>query len=205
MREAMSKVIAQRSDYKRAIAHVVIPSRIQSLPPIYHRAYEFLHTSSDAEALSKHFNINKVAAGNMINTLRNTLGRLPIPITEKHLQPPLAVAGFHEAAFQSLRIGRKTKISFHRTLRIPEDGKDYPLPASLGTLPIHRVEDFAATVPEDSKGADSLFRFFNVRRCSFSLRDNIRARRFRKSVWGELTPLLASPTPIVSQITNRTM
>ena len=49
--------------------------------------------------------------------------------------------------FDEIMVGRFTRISFHRTLRIPEDGRDYPLPAGLGRFPIHRVEDFSKTVP----------------------------------------------------------
>jgi hypothetical protein len=48
----------------------------------------------------------------------------------------------------ALHIGRHARISFHRTLRIPEDGRDYPLPAGFGRLPIVRVEDYADRVPE---------------------------------------------------------
>ncbi|MCX6982874.1 MAG: hypothetical protein NTV08_19295 [Verrucomicrobia bacterium] len=44
-------------------------------------------------------------------------------------------------------IGRNTRISFNRTLRVPEDGKEYPLPAGFGRLPILRVEDYADRVP----------------------------------------------------------
>lgn len=47
-----------------------------------------------------------------------------------------------------LLIGRHTVISFNRTLRIPEDGKRYNLPAGFGRLPILRVEDVAERVPE---------------------------------------------------------
>lgn len=47
-----------------------------------------------------------------------------------------------------IRVGRHTKISFVRTLRIPEDGKTYPLPAGFGRLPLYRVEDYAGKVPE---------------------------------------------------------
>jgi hypothetical protein len=50
--------------------------------------------------------------------------------------------------FDEIIIGRHAKISFNRTLRIPEDGKTYPLPAGMGRLPIHRVEDYADKVPE---------------------------------------------------------
>jgi tetratricopeptide (TPR) repeat protein len=47
----------------------------------------------------------------------------------------------------AIRFGRHFEITFNRTLRIPEDGKDYPLPAGFGCLPICRVEDYAERVP----------------------------------------------------------
>jgi tetratricopeptide (TPR) repeat protein len=49
--------------------------------------------------------------------------------------------------FDEIRVGRHAKIAFNRTLRVPEDGKSYPLPAGMGRLPIHRVEDYAENVP----------------------------------------------------------
>jgi hypothetical protein len=39
-------------------------------------------------------------------------------------------------------------ITFHRTLRIPDDGSRYPLPPSLGHFPIRRVADYADRVPD---------------------------------------------------------
>lgn len=50
--------------------------------------------------------------------------------------------------FTEIAVGRFARISFNRTLRIPEDGRNYPLPAGLGRLPIHRVEEYADKVPE---------------------------------------------------------
>jgi hypothetical protein len=47
-----------------------------------------------------------------------------------------------------IRIGRHFAVSFQRTLRIPDDGRSYPLPPSLGRFPIRRVEDYAARVPD---------------------------------------------------------
>jgi hypothetical protein len=41
-----------------------------------------------------------------------------------------------------------TEIQFQRTLRIPDDGKHYPLPPGLGALPLRHLEDFAQRVPE---------------------------------------------------------
>jgi len=38
-------------------------------------------------------------------------------------------------------------INFQRTLRIPDDGKTYPLPPGLGAFPLRHVDDFASTVP----------------------------------------------------------
>jgi hypothetical protein len=36
---------------------------------------------------------------------------------------------------------------FHRTLRVPDDGRDYPLPPSLGAFAVHWVEDYRDRVP----------------------------------------------------------
>jgi hypothetical protein len=48
----------------------------------------------------------------------------------------------------ALRIGHNLRVTFHRTLRIPDDGKRYPLPPSLGAFPLHRIEDFRSAVPD---------------------------------------------------------
>lgn len=39
-------------------------------------------------------------------------------------------------------------LSFQRTVRIPDDGRRYPLPPGLGRFPVYRVCDFADRVPE---------------------------------------------------------
>lgn len=36
----------------------------------------------------------------------------------------------------------RASISLQRTLRIPDDGNDYPLPPGLGRFPLHHVDDF---------------------------------------------------------------
>ena len=38
-------------------------------------------------------------------------------------------------------------VGFQRTLRIPDDGKDYPLPAGLGFFDIRHLDDFADKLP----------------------------------------------------------
>lgn len=41
------------------------------------------------------------------------------------------------------------RIDFQRTLRIPDDGTDYPLPPGLGRFPLRHVDDFARALPEN--------------------------------------------------------
>ena len=40
------------------------------------------------------------------------------------------------------------RVEFERTLRIPDDGRDYPLPPGLGEFPLRHVDDFHERVPE---------------------------------------------------------
>lgn len=42
----------------------------------------------------------------------------------------------------------RCRISFERTLRIPDDNRDYPLPPGLGHFPIEHVDDFAERLPK---------------------------------------------------------
>jgi len=41
----------------------------------------------------------------------------------------------------------EARISFQRTLRIPDDGRDYPLPPGMGEFPLHHVEDHLDKLP----------------------------------------------------------
>ena len=47
-----------------------------------------------------------------------------------------------------VRVGGSFGVSFQRTLRIPDDGKEYPLPPGLGEFPVFRVEDYRDRVPQ---------------------------------------------------------
>jgi hypothetical protein len=58
---------------------------------------------------------------------------------------------------KKVRIGERFSVSFQRTLRIPDDGKAYPLPPSLGTFPVHRAEDFPKAAPAEWKKTNDLF------------------------------------------------
>jgi hypothetical protein len=50
--------------------------------------------------------------------------------------------------FRDVHPRAEMSIDFQRTLRIPDDGKDYPLPAGLGRFPLRHVDDFTSNVPQ---------------------------------------------------------
>ncbi|HLU11181.1 MAG TPA: hypothetical protein VK003_16025 [Oceanobacillus sp.] len=56
-----------------------------------------------------------------------------------------------------LHFGDGFSIVFERTLRIPDDGKTYPLPPGLGAFPILKVADFADKLPEDWRKHGGVF------------------------------------------------
>ncbi|MEQ8330196.1 MAG: hypothetical protein RH859_06955 [Longimicrobiales bacterium] len=51
-------------------------------------------------------------------------------------------------SFPDVHPDARLTISFQRTLRIPDDGVDYPLPPGLGRFPLRHVDDFADRIPE---------------------------------------------------------
>jgi hypothetical protein len=51
--------------------------------------------------------------------------------------------------FSNVHPDANLKIDFQRTLRIPDDGEDYPLPPGLGRFPLKHVDDFADNVPQN--------------------------------------------------------
>lgn len=51
-------------------------------------------------------------------------------------------------SFPEIHPDAKLRIGFQRTLRIPDDNREYPLPPGLGHFPLLHVDDYAAKVPE---------------------------------------------------------
>ncbi len=51
-------------------------------------------------------------------------------------------------SFKDVHPSAILRIEFQRTLRIPDDDNDYPLPPGLGRFPVRHVDDFAANVPQ---------------------------------------------------------
>ncbi len=52
-------------------------------------------------------------------------------------------------SFPEVHPDAKLTIDFKRTFRIPDDGKDYPLPPSMGQFPLCRVDDFKDKLPSE--------------------------------------------------------
>ncbi|MCI0378257.1 MAG: hypothetical protein L0215_11675 [Gemmataceae bacterium] len=50
-------------------------------------------------------------------------------------------------SFPEVHPQAQLSVNFQRTLRIPDDGQEYPLPPGLGTFPLVHVDDFGKTVP----------------------------------------------------------
>ena len=51
-------------------------------------------------------------------------------------------------SFPEVHPQAKVTVEFQRTLRIPDDGSDYPLPPGLGRFPLSHVDDHADKVPQ---------------------------------------------------------
>ncbi len=49
--------------------------------------------------------------------------------------------------FPEVHRSASVRIDFQRTLRIPDDDRDYPLPPGLGRFPLAHVDDYAEQVP----------------------------------------------------------
>ena len=52
-------------------------------------------------------------------------------------------------SFPDLPLRPQLSIDFQRTLRIPDDGKNYPLPPGFGSFPLRHIDDFGARLPEN--------------------------------------------------------
>ncbi|HUX02127.1 MAG TPA: hypothetical protein VMY35_14270, partial [Phycisphaerae bacterium] len=53
--------------------------------------------------------------------------------------------------------GRMFSVTFHRTVRLPEDGKTHALPPSLGLFPVKLVDDYKDKVPAAWRGHGGVF------------------------------------------------
>lgn len=59
--------------------------------------------------------------------------------------------------FPEVHEDAELRIDFQRTLRIPDDNRDYPLPPGLGSFPLNHVDDYLEKVPETWKQHGGVF------------------------------------------------
>ncbi len=56
-----------------------------------------------------------------------------------------------------IRFGRWLSVSFHRTLRVPDDGGSYPLPPTFGRFTLYRCADYRSLIPKAWVRSNSFF------------------------------------------------
>jgi len=54
-------------------------------------------------------------------------------------------------------VDKKLKISFHRTVRVPDDNKQHALPPGLGCFPLFNVGAFKSSLPQDMVEKGGIF------------------------------------------------
>ena len=59
--------------------------------------------------------------------------------------------------FPHVHRGAECSIDFQRTLRIPDDNNEYPLPPGLGNFPIHHVDDYSQNLPAGWESRGGVF------------------------------------------------
>lgn len=62
-----------------------------------------------------------------------------------------------EFSFPEVHRDARFGLDFQRTLRIPDDNRDYPLPPGLGRFPLDHVDDYTAKLPESWKRRGGVF------------------------------------------------
>src|SRR5688500_6560749 len=56
-----------------------------------------------------------------------------------------------------VKFGERFVLRFERTLRVPDDGRTYPLPPGLGRFQVFRVSDYSDRVPAAWLKEDGVF------------------------------------------------
>ncbi|KAK6542244.1 hypothetical protein TWF694_006207 [Orbilia ellipsospora] len=84
-----------------------------------------------------------------LNVYFDRLMAPPVDVVLKKLKGTSANTDALEVDFNPDFCHVSLTVQFHRTLRIPDDGKTYPLPPGLGVLPLYSVERFKDVLPKD--------------------------------------------------------
>jgi hypothetical protein len=113
-------------DHTRAVLSRVLIENRQRALEVLRKEWQFQMMLPDLQAKAE----------------RHLLAATPAQIEDTLRRQSMATAGLSHAD------GPATlEVQFQRTLRIPDDGKIYPLPAGLGCFPLRHIDDFNGTVP----------------------------------------------------------
>ncbi len=87
-----------------------------------------------------------------------------------------------------VRIKRQTgpeelKISFRRTVRVPDNSSSSQLPPDLGSFPLHKVQDFADTLPGNVVGKGGIFMPVYRKYTCVDLRSELTENPEREAMW----------------------
>lgn len=99
----------------------------------------------DGSLLSAPFASDKYQLAGLDKTVDLPESSIQTFVANKDYEPSLEVT----LENGNVRFGENFTLSFQRTLRIPDDGKTYPLPPGLGAFPICRISDYEDRVPSE--------------------------------------------------------
>lgn len=123
--------------------------------PTCNRTYSDISLSyclSDGSLLSAPYNSDDFQQ-NLFDETFVLENEVPTVVSKSKSKPKLEITLENNEIF----FGENFSVSFQRTLRIPDDGKKYPLPPGLDKFPICKVSDFADSVPESWKQHGGVF------------------------------------------------
>jgi hypothetical protein len=128
-----------------------ICSEVYTVPLSSHRAFSNMAAKSEDATMSD--DVHKEDA-----SLRVDLGNIHDDVVKAHKNIKVTC-------------GEKCKdhleITFHRTVRVPDNNNTYQLPPNLGDFPIYSVQDYKERLPNEMAAKDGLF-FPIYRECSLS-------------------------------------
>ena len=87
----------------------------------------------------------------LLGGVTSTEAQRPVVVKEKPMTLPITLD--HDR----VSFGDRLFVRFERTLRIPDDGRTYPLPPSFGAFPVKRVDDYLDAVPDAWRAQGGVF------------------------------------------------
>jgi 7-cyano-7-deazaguanine synthase len=102
----------------------------------------------------------------------------------------------------AIRLGKHASVRFQRTLRIPDDGQDYPLPPGLGSFPLRRVEEYRSRVPRSWTDRGGYFTPTAQRGCLLFVDYGQRSRDQELTACRQTLAALNLPNPKIADLSG---